>query len=83
MNVVFIGNEYYAKTSGRMGSLYQVEGDNPPAIRRTHWGEVEQLLVAGEQVVIRPPTIQERMVFNAIAKFAPTPPPEQNEPTAA
>uniref|UniRef100_A0A6H2A654 Uncharacterized protein n=1 Tax=viral metagenome TaxID=1070528 RepID=A0A6H2A654_9ZZZZ len=53
LSLIYIGSEFYVKSSTMMSSIYTVDG------RRSDWGKVSIALEKGEEVHIRPATRKE------------------------
>jgi len=51
MNVIFIGRDFYEKSQTRMASTYKVENG---ILERFCWGDIENSLVEGQTINIRP-----------------------------
>lgn len=52
-NIIFIGSEFYWKSSTIMSSIYEIIDDY---LVRSDWGQVQVALQKGEEVHIRPAT---------------------------
>jgi len=58
MELIYIGENFYRKSSTIMSSIYDVEGF------RQDWGKVQIALQNGQSVHIRPATKKEMEIYN-------------------
>jgi hypothetical protein len=53
MNLIYIGQEFYVRSSTFMSSIYEVD-DYGNIVRRSDWGHVQRALQHGQEVNIIP-----------------------------